>query len=202
MICSDCGELKSADDYYKMKARKGGFRLHPACKSCAKLRAKKWALANPDKRKEVCRRNRQKTQPRRTAYNRQWLANHPELIKEYKRRYHVKNPDARRLYQQQNRDKLREWHKAYRLQNLHRHYIWHHNYRTRQRQAEGSFTVEQWVGLCEKYGNKCLWCKQELPLTIDHIVPLSKGGSNFISNIQPLCRRCNSRKSGRVMDFR
>ena len=70
--------------------------------------------------------------------------------------------------------------------------------RARRNNAQGSFTFEQWVEVVEKQGDKCVICKNkfsnELPPTIDHIVPLSKGGSNDISNIQALCGRCNSSK--------
>ena len=46
--------------------------------------------------------------------------------------------------------------------------------------------------------------KQEpfIKLSVDHIVPLSLGGSNDISNIQPLCRACNSIKWAKIIDFR
>lgn len=64
----------------------------------------------------------------------------------------------------------------------------------RERNAEGSHTFEEWKELCEKFDNKCAECREIKKLTKDHIKPLSVGGSDYISNIQPLCRSCNSRK--------
>jgi 5-methylcytosine-specific restriction endonuclease McrA len=69
--------------------------------------------------------------------------------------------------------------------------------------AEGSYTAEEFLALCEKHGDVCLRCRSgDAPLTPDHVVPLSLGDSNWIANIQPLCRRCNSWKNARVMDYR
>lgn len=65
------------------------------------------------------------------------------------------------------------------------------------------FTKEEWLQLCEKYNNRCLCCKKtDVKLTADHIVALSKGGSNGIENIQPLCQSCNSSKGVKTIDFR
>lgn len=74
-----------------------------------------------------------------------------------------------------------------------------------QLSASGSHTTDEWVKLKKKFNYMCLCCKQQEPfikLTLDHIVPLSCGGSNDISNIQPLCRSCNSRKHAKIIDFR
>jgi 5-methylcytosine-specific restriction endonuclease McrA len=64
----------------------------------------------------------------------------------------------------------------------------------REKGAEGSHTLEQWLNLREEFDNKCAFCRQKKFLTKDHIIPLSEGGTDFIDNIQPLCQNCNSRK--------
>ena len=64
----------------------------------------------------------------------------------------------------------------------------------RERNAIGSHTFEQWEELKKKYRNKCAFCREEKILTKDHIIPLSENGTDFIENIQPLCRNCNSKK--------
>lgn len=71
--------------------------------------------------------------------------------------------------------------------------------------ALGSHTLSEWETLKMKYRYMCLCCKQcepEIRLTEDHIVPLTRGGTNDISNIQPLCRSCNSRKNIQTFDYR
>jgi 5-methylcytosine-specific restriction endonuclease McrA len=64
----------------------------------------------------------------------------------------------------------------------------------RQRNAKGSHSFEEWQRLKRKFRNKCAICRKKKELTKDHIKPLSLGGTDYISNIQPLCRSCNSRK--------
>lgn len=64
----------------------------------------------------------------------------------------------------------------------------------RHKGIEGSHTFEEWQRLEEKFQYKCAKCHEAKALTKDHIIPLSLGGTDFIWNIQPLCRSCNSKK--------
>ena len=48
--------------------------------------------------------------------------------------------------------------------------------------------------LFKRYNYKCALCYSREDLTIDHIIPLIKGGTNDLSNLQILCRHCNLRK--------
>lgn len=52
---------------------------------------------------------------------------------------------------------------------------------------------------CQKCGKQ----KLETQLSIDHIIPLAKNGSNDISNLQTLCLNCNQKKgSKRDINFK
>ncbi|MCS6958687.1 MAG: HNH endonuclease [Pseudanabaenaceae cyanobacterium SKYGB_i_bin29] len=55
--------------------------------------------------------------------------------------------------------------------------------------------VRQYVFQRDNY--RCCSCGATKDLTIDHIIPLAKGGTNDISNLQTLCLSCNARKNDR-----
>lgn len=49
---------------------------------------------------------------------------------------------------------------------------------------------------------KCVYCSSENKLTIDHILPISRGGTNEFHNLVLCCQSCNSKKSNNnVFDF-
>lgn len=79
---------------------------------------------------------------------------------------------------------------------------WHNNNRRKLVIANGgTHTYQEWLDCKKKHNNTCLMCMKTEPdvkLTIDHIIPVSRGGKNNISNIQPLCRSCNSSKSNKI----
>lgn len=62
--------------------------------------------------------------------------------------------------------------------------------------------------LIRKHRGKCADCGTDVTLehntpnqaTIDHVVPLSKGGEDQLHNLRLLCRSCNLRKGDTVLD--
>lgn len=71
--------------------------------------------------------------------------------------------------------------------------------------AIATHTGDEWLAIKQVYNFTCLACgkrEPEITLSLDHVIPVSKGGSDGIENIQPLCTACNSRKGKRTIDFR
>lgn len=60
-----------------------------------------------------------------------------------------------------------------------------------------------WLRLVRRYRHACFYCETPGPLTMDHVVPISRGGRHAIGNIVPACRSCNSSKRDRtIMEWR
>lgn len=60
-------------------------------------------------------------------------------------------------------------------------------------------TEEQWQRVLEHFEYRCAYCDKDIRtnFTIDHVTPLSKGGTHTINNVVPCCKPCNSRKKDR-----
>ena len=110
------------------------------------------------------------------VYRKAYAEKNRERINTNSRRRHKRNPDKRRA-----RDS---------------------NRRTRVAGGGGKFTALEFKELCNYYGNACLCCGLKRKLTADHVVPVFYQGSSDISNIQPLCRECNSSKGVKEIDYR
>lgn len=110
-----------------------------------------------------------------------------EAVRDYARRYGEQN----RTRKQAN---LRRWRSESPMKvRLHRE-----RRRSLKTNAAGYFSANALQGRCEYYGWACYICRIPLTvgsLTIDHRIPLCRGGSNWPANLAPCCRSCNSRKA-------
>jgi 5-methylcytosine-specific restriction endonuclease McrA len=132
-----------------------------------------------------------------------------ELVRERNRRHYRKNRLAvlmkQRVWYEQNREihaeRVRRWGQNNREKRL----SYTHRRRVRRLQNGGSYTKREWYELKRRFDFTCLCCGQKEPaikLTVDHVIPISRGGTNDIGNIQPLCRRCNQSKGTQTIDYR
>lgn len=72
--------------------------------------------------------------------------------------------------------------------------------RQRKHGAIGEPTVAEIFSKIRSYHNRCYYCygritrKKYSRFTLDHFIPLSRGGTNSIENIVPCCHSCNQLK--------
>jgi hypothetical protein len=92
----------------------------------------------------------------------------------------------------------RRWHE----QNRGRVADLYHRRRVRERSAIDSVgvTPRDWKRLIVRYGGRCAYCRErcERP-TVDHIIPVMRGGRHSIGNTLPACLSCNSSKGGLLL---
>lgn len=125
--------------------------------------------------------------------NKEYYSKNSEKIKKNKKEYYKKNKIAiikKVLYWNQTHPKERSNYMVF--VNAVR--------RGRKKANGGVFTKKEWLLLLDKYDYRCYYCKQKFEkLSVDHYIPLSKGGKNSIDNIVPACLSCNCKKGNKII---
>jgi hypothetical protein len=151
----------------------------------------KYRRNNKEKRRISVANARAKKPEKYTSHGRAWKKKNPKRLAE-----------LNAAYRKRNRSKLNKKNRDYQKKNPTIVNAKTQRRRTAKTNAGGAYTSAQWIALCDKYGNACLCCHKKRKLTADHVIPVSKGGTSNIDNIQPLCGPCNSRKNIGTTDFR
>jgi len=199
--CKQCVKEYKRQQYADKTSRR--YQYYIEHREKVKERSAQWRTDNPnyyhqyyvehhDKFREYAKQRRPTHQEEVKKYRQEYRATHQEKVKKYARKHYIAN-----------REKIAERNRQYRINHPEKMAVYNERRRARNAKAEGSFTAEEWQELCEKYSNKCLCCgRDDIPLTVDHVIPISKGGSNNIENCQCLCKPCNSKKHTKTIDYR
>jgi 5-methylcytosine-specific restriction endonuclease McrA len=127
--------------------------------------------------------------------SRQWRLDNTERYNQY-----CRNRYASRLqeFRQIGADRMQGWRRKH--PEKHRHAV--KLQRAKRKLAPGHHTLEQWLYKVEYHGWRCFYCGRKVnyvTVTQDHLIPLSRGGTNWVSNLVPACRSCNSSKGARKL---
>lgn len=183
--CTVCGILKTPENTSRSSKVRSGLRSR--CKACI----------GPDNAAHMRQRRQDSPEAMRERHRQDQARlrrEKPEHHREIVRQWNERNPDKIKRYRTEGYRKNKA---LYIAANNRR--------RARLLQTVGSYSVEEWEALKTQYGNRCLSCgrlESDIDLTVDHVIPISKGGSNYISNLQPLCKSCNSKKKDKTIDYR
>src|SRR5258708_16498057 len=115
------------------------------------------------------------------------------------------HPNYARQWRQENPDKVEEqrkkWRKEHPDRTLELNRVGQRARRARERNARGTHTVQDIQSQYERQKGRCYYCKCTLPKQyhVDHVIPLSRGGSNDPSNLVIACRRCNESKHNKLL---
>lgn len=179
-------------------------------------RDRRYHQENRDERLEYNRRyyeaNRNELLEQKRRY---WEENRDELLErkrhyykghratklDYNRRYYEANREEllerKRRYYEENRDEVREQNRRYREANQEKRY--ENNRRRRARKLDAlhvPFTDSELAARLSMFAG-CWMCGEEAG-TVDHLIPIARGGPHCLSNLRPACGSCNSSKGAKT----
>ena len=171
--CTDCINKKRAVWYSEHRKERNEYR-------------KKWVEKHPDKSKEYAKSNYSKNIEKGRADRRAYYAKNKDKMNARVRRNYHADPEGRLTV-------IQKWKEANPV------LVYSYNYKRRCIAAEagGTATTEAIQARIAFFGGMCAYCCVRPFEHIDHVIPISEGGSNWPANLRPACASCNLSKNRR-----
>lgn len=162
------------------------------------------------------------------AYKEEYRKTHREqhriCVKRYEQANQEKIIQRRTVFRVAHKEELRQKNKAYREANKEKVLAGERAYRKSTkgkvsrinkearryaREKDGRITGQQWEDLLSGQEGRCVYCgrimlrfgNEQTSASLDHVVPLSKGGPHDIQNCVLCCRQCNSEKGAKDLSM-
>ena len=190
-ICTKCNRLLVANSMNFAKQKNGKYGFKSICKECKKK-------YNSEHKEHIAEHNKQWREANSEyikEYNKQWREANSEYIKEHNKQWNEANSEYIKEYNKQ-------WNEANRKRRNELARKANHKRRALKAQNGGEYTLEQWNECLEFFDYTCAYSGAELNkdnTNIEHIIPISKGGTNNITNIVPALDSVNKSKNARDM---
>jgi 5-methylcytosine-specific restriction endonuclease McrA len=150
---------------------------------------RKYYKDHRDERREACK-----------EYYKTNRDNIKKAVREYKKAHHNERVISSRKYYEKHREEMLEYCSEYRRKHPEIDRAHHRRRKALKLSCLGrGIIASQERELFEQYNYHCAYCGEKLPLEIDHIEPLSKGGMDDIENATVSCKSCNSSKSDKIL---
>ncbi len=220
--CKKCLETKPMTEFYRNRQARDGRQSR--CKKCQCAYNAQWRTANPEylaqwrtANPEYDARWRAANAEKIRESQTRWRAENTEKLRAYQTQWRSENSEKLRAYQAQwraeNPEKVREYEVKWRSENPVSYRDGTIRRQGERRARKAGNPVEQGINasaLLESQGGMCYLCLEHIDLSlqyphpaslsVDHVLPISKGGGHTWDNTRACHLGCNFAKGSKPLD--